>query len=123
MGHARLISFLLIMSPAALGQVGTATLSGTVTDSTGAVIPRVEVLLESNLQQFSRRATTDLRGEYILPALPPGEYKLILRANGFTEEPRTGVALDSGQASTLNVTLQVAGSTQQVQVSEAPPLL
>ena len=101
MRHPPLIS-LLLMSRAALGQVGTATLSGTVTDSTGAVIPGASVLLESALQQFSRSATADSRGEYILPALPPGEYKLTLRANGFAEDTRTGVTLYSGQASTLN---------------------
>ena len=123
MRYPWLIAFFLMVSSAALGQVGTATLSGTVTDSSGAVITGGVVLLESTLQQFSRETLTDSKGEYVIPAIPPGHYKLVIGAKGFADETRTDIQLDSGQASTLNVTLKVAGSTQQVLVSEAPPLL
>ena len=105
------------------GQVGTATLSGTVTDPTGSVIQSAEVVLKSSLQQFSRQAVTEAHGEYVIPAIPPGKYELAIRAKGFADETRTDISLDSGQASTLNVIMNVAGTTQQVVVTEAPPLL
>ncbi len=111
------------LSCAAFGQVGTATLSGTVNDPTGAVITAAELVLKSSQQQFTRQAVTDNRGDYVIPAVPPGSYELTIRAKGFQDETRTGILLDSGQASTLSVTLNVAGATQQVMVSEAPPLL
>jgi len=119
----RLIASYALLCAAAFAQVGTATLSGTVTDSSGGVITGAEVSLESTLQQFRRETVTDSRGEYVIPAIPPGNYKLVVLARGFSDETRTDIPLGSGQASTLNVTLKVAGSTQQVLVSEAPPLL
>ena len=69
------------------------------------------------------RSLSSRNGEYVLPALPPGEYKLQVESSGFLPETRTGVILSSGQASTLNVGLTVAGATEKITVSEAPPLL
>ena len=104
-------------------QVGTATLSGTIADTTGAVLPSAEITLKSTTQQYTRETTTDMRGEYVLPAIPPGSYQLIIKAKGFADETRTSIPLDSGQASTLNVTMNLAGASERVLVSEAPPLL
>src|SRR5262249_9213519 len=102
---------------------GTATLSGTVTDSTGAIIPAAELVLKSTVQQFSRQIVTDTRGEYVIPALPPGHYELVIRAKGFTDETRTDIPLDSGQASTLNVTPRLGGPAREFWVPKPPPLL
>lgn len=104
-------------------QVGTATLSGTVTDPSGASIAQAEVTLESTERQFTRRHTADAQGSYIMTALPPGTYKLAVAAPGFRPENLTDVSLGSGQASTLNVKLSLLAATEQVTVSEAPPLL
>jgi hypothetical protein len=120
MHFIRLIVSIVLLTLQGFGQVGTATLSGTVTDPTGAVIPSAEAVLKSSLQQFSRQT---VHGDYVIPAIPPGKYELAIRAKGFADETRSDISLDSGQASTLNVTMTVAGSTQQVSVSEAPPLL
>jgi hypothetical protein len=104
-------------------QVGTATLSGVIADASGASVPNAEVSLESLLRQFSRKAVSNISGEYVIPAIPPGTYKLIVTAQGFGYETRTDIPLSSGQSSTLNVALTVSGATQQVTVLEAPPLL
>src|SRR6476660_3547916 len=111
---ARVTAFCVLVCGPALSQVGTATLSGTVTDSSGGVITGAAVNLESTVQQFRRQTITDSRGEYVIPAIPPGNYRLVVQANGFSEETRTEIPLGSGQASTLNITLNVAGATQQV---------
>jgi len=118
-----IFSYSLLLSLPGFAQVGTATLSGTVTDASGAVIPGAEVVLKSSLQQFSRQTVTEANGAYVIPAIPPGRYDLAIRAKGFADDTHTDISLDSGQASTLNITMNVAGSTQQVSVSEAPPLL
>ena len=122
MRFIRLIVSIVLLTLPGFGQVGTATLSGTVTDPTGAVIPRAEVVLKRSLQQFSRQSVTEVHGEYVIPAIPPGKYELAIRAKGFADETRTDISLDSGQASTLNIAMNVAGATQQVLVSEAPLL-
>src|SRR5581483_1589157 len=120
------LSLLLLISVGAgalMAQVGTATLSGVVTDASGSSVPNAEVSMESELQKYSRRARTGVSGEYVIPAIPPGTYRLTVQAQGFTNETRTDIPLSSGQSSTLNVVLNVAGATQQVTVVEAPPLL
>ncbi len=104
-------------------QVGTASLGGLVTDPTGSTVPRATVTLDNISQKYTRTTTTNTAGEYKLPALPPGDYKLTVSASGFTSQTETGISLTSGQASTLDVKLTVAGTSQQLTVTEAPPLL
>ncbi len=104
-------------------QVGTASLSGVVTDPTGSVVPNASVTLDSALQKYRRATVTGPTGEYTLPELPPGDYTLVVSAAGFLSATRTGVSLSSGQASTLDVQLSVASAAEQVTVSEAAPLL
>ena len=104
-------------------QVGTATISGAVTDPSGAIVPKVEIVIESTERKFTRQVTTDSLGEYVFTALPPGRYQLTATAPGFREEKFSDVLLSSGQASTLNVKINVLAAAEQVTVSEAPPLL
>ena len=104
-------------------QVGTASLGGLVTDPSGSVVSGASVTLESTSQKYSRPTTTNSAGEYKIPALPPGQYKLTVGASGFSSAAETGINLTSGQASTLDVKLTLAGTSQQVTVTEAPPLL
>jgi hypothetical protein len=104
-------------------QVGTATLSGMVNDPSGASVPKAVVVLESTQRKFSRRSSTDELGAYIFTAVPPGAYQLVASAAGFRDERIADVSLSSGQASTLNVTINLLASSEQVTVTEAPPLL
>ena len=121
---AALAAAWVVLFSSSLGaQVGTAVLSGTVTDPSGAILPKAAVLLESMERRFVRETTTDVLGNYTFTALPPGSYQLVVKVSGFRDEKITEVALSSGQASTLNVTLKVAAATEQVTVTEAPPLL
>src|ERR1700719_614910 len=74
-------------------QMGTATLSGVVTDPSGATVPKAVVVLESTERKFSRRSTTDDLGAYIFTAVPPGAYQLVASASGFREEKISDVSL------------------------------
>jgi len=113
----------LVLAAALPAQVGTAQLKGVVTDATGAVVPNAAIALESTSQKYTRETTTDATGEYVILAIPPGDFELTARAPGFRPEKRTGIALSSGQASSLNVVLAVAATAEEVTVTEAPPLL
>ncbi len=119
------IFFAIAIFPATAlrAQVGTATLSGTVTDPSGSVVAKADLLLESTERKFSRQATTDSLGTYMFTALPPGAYQLSVSAPGFKKEELTAVDLSSGQASTLNASIKLLQSSGQVTVTEAPPLL
>jgi len=104
-------------------QVGTATLSGVVTDSSGAAVPGAQVVLESTLERAIRQTVTDSTGGYVIPALNPGSYQLVVKATSFEGQTLTGIVLTSGQGTTLNVTMGVAKAVTEVNVKAAPPLL
>lgn len=104
-------------------QLGMATLSGSISDPSGAGIPGATVDLMSSTEQASHRLSADSAGKYYIPAIVPGTYQLSVSANGFDSKTITGISLSSGQGSTLNVTLTVGKSVTQVTVNEAAPLL
>src|SRR5690242_5683319 len=113
---------LAVLFPAS-AQVGTASLGGFITDASGASIPNASVTLKSVTQKYERATVSSAGGEYTIPALPPGNYELVVTAAGFAAATKTGIRLSSGQASALDVQLTVAGSNEQITVTEAPPLL
>lgn len=118
-----MLAWTILLTTPVPAQVGTATLSGAVTDPSGGAVPNAQVRLESTERRFIREAATDSVGSYVFSALPPGMYQLIAIAPAFREEKITDVTLSSGQASTLNVSLKLTATTEQVTVTEAPPLL
>src|SRR5436305_13997984 len=87
-----IVIYLLAIAPA-LAQVGTASLGGSVTDPSGSIVPRANITLDSTTQKYSRSTTTNTTGEYKIPALPPGDYKLTVSAPGFAESSQTGISL------------------------------
>jgi hypothetical protein len=111
----------LLIAPA-VGHAQEATLTGTVTDSTGGVLPGVTVtaVLESTGNRFE--TVTDERGIYRIPARV-GAYQLTAELSGFSTVARSGIQLLVGQTATID--LQMAPSTIQetVTVSAAAPLL
>jgi len=72
-------------------QLATATLSGVVSDPSGAGIPAAEVTLRSTLEQASRQTLTDSTGTYVIPAILPGTYELVIKAGGFESQTLTNI--------------------------------
>src|ERR1043166_5475982 len=115
---------LIVSSAVRLGaQMGTATLGGIVTDPSGSAIPNVQVTLASSTEKASRQTVTDAAGQYVIPAITPGTYELIVKAGGFQPQTLTGIVLTSGQGSTLNVSMKISEALQEMTVNAAPPLL
>jgi len=103
--------------------VTTATLSGTVTDATGAVVPQASVRLSSREQGVARVFTTDENGHYTFSQLPPATYSLDIEINGFKKYQQVGIVLDAAQSATQNVTLTLGSATEQVVVNAQASLL
>ncbi len=101
----------------------SASLSGRVTDQTGAVLPGVSVTATNLGTGLSRTATTDSTGAYDLVALPVGQYELRAKKDGFTEQVRTGITLVVGEDATANLQLQLGKVTEQVQVESNVPVV
>jgi hypothetical protein len=111
----------LAARPAAYPQVTGGTFSGTVTDSSGAVIPKAQISIVSVATGVTRVVTTDTAGFYLAPNLLPGTYEITAEAKGFTTEVRTNTTLTVGAQQVLDIRMQVGTVEQKVQVTgEAP---
>ena len=103
------------------GQLPTATILGTVKDSSGAVIPEAKVTARNVDTGISRTANTENDGSYRFSALPVGNYAVDVEHAGFSRESRTGLTLTVGQEAVVNVTLNVGTTAQTVTITgEAP---
>ncbi len=103
----------------ASAQVSGATLSGTVTDPSGAVIAGAQVLIANKATGITRTATTDAAGLYAAPNLQPGPYEVTISAPGFSVTKQENITLTVGAQQTLNVPLKIGEATQTVVVTEA----
>jgi hypothetical protein len=112
---------LVLMPLCASAQVTGATLTGTVTDNTGAVIPNAQVLIRNEATGESRSVSVDSAGVYSAPNLLPGRYDVTFSATGFATAVQKGITLTVGAQQLLNVKMQVGQVNQKVEVSDQPP--
>ena len=115
----RLVFVLLLTASAALAQV--ATLTGRITDQTGAVVPQASVTARAT--DTGLTTTTETTSEGFLsrsPALPPGHYELNVTKQGFVPVKQTGLELTVQQVVRLDITLKVGALTETVEVRPKP---
>src|SRR5262245_12654719 len=99
------------------GQAGsTAQISGTVKDSSGAVLPGVEVTATQTETGISRNTLSNETGFYVLPNLPVGPYRLEIALTGFRTFVQTGIVLQVNSNPVIDATLQVGQLSEQVEV-------
>ena len=96
--------------------VTTATLSGAVTDSSGAVVPQARSGSPA-ARTVSREVYSDAIGHYTFTQLPPSTYNLEIQAKGFETYKQTGIVLDAGESATQNISLTVGSTSQQIVVN------
>src|SRR6202049_1590071 len=105
----------------AFAQVSGATMTGTVSDSSGAVIPNAQVSIKNVSTSQERNVSTDASGFYMAPNLLPGSYEVTVTAPGFSTEVRSGITLTVGAQQVLKITMNVGQVSQKVEVTgEAP---
>lgn len=113
--HLRACLFLLAPM-LAWGQSQNSSISGTVTDPSGAVIPGAELTLTSQQRQSSIKTKTGTDGLYSFPNLEPGSYDVSVTAVGFKPVVQRGVAVTINQLARLDVKLEVGTDIQSVDV-------
>lgn len=118
-----LIVFVLAFGSFAAAQSATTSLHGTVTDTKGAVMVGAKVTLSDPATGFSRETTTGTQGEYQFLELPPATYQLLVKAQGFANTKETGIQLLVRTPGTVNVTMQVAGGVETVEVNATAALV
>jgi hypothetical protein len=114
---------LTLVSLDTAAQDDRAAVTGTITDQSQAAIPDVTVDITSKSKGFHRDTRTNDAGVYSIPGLLVGEYQVTIHKEGFRTEQYPEFTLLVGQTRTINAQLQVASSSQQIQVEEETPAL
>ncbi len=107
----------VVFSAPAHSQVAGATVSGTVSDPSGAAIVGATVSVQNNATGDTREFTTDAAGFYAIPNLAAGTYKVTATAKGFSTAVRTNLVLGVGAQQQLNFSMKVGEAAQSVEVT------
>jgi hypothetical protein len=111
------LAFNVFVSAPAYAQVSGGTLSGVVTDPSGAAIPNEQLAIKNTATGVTRNAITDSAGFYSVPNLLPGSYDVTFSAPGFATVVESNVVLAVGGQRVLNRAMQIGEVTQKVQVT------
>lgn len=106
-----------------LTQVTTGTISGIVTDPTGAVVPGTNITIHNVDTGITRTLTTGSGGRYTAPQLPLGNYEVTAAATGFQTVLRSGITLTVGREAVVDFTLQVGAAAERITVTGELPLI
>ncbi len=118
-----LCALLLLTAGFGYSQAVNATLLGTVTDSSGAIVPAAKVTLTEVNTGVNRSGQTNESGNYTFPDMPPGQYTVTVEVSGFKKETRKDIALTVNSSTRIDVQLTPGNVTETVEVTGAPPLL
>src|SRR5262245_29755790 len=111
------VVLLLVTASFAAAQITSATLSGTIKDETGGVLPGVDVVIRNVDTGLTRNSVTDTNGYFTVPGLPPGKYETRASLQGFRTGVQSDVTLQVGQQAGLNMVLKVGTTEESITVS------
>lgn len=116
-----IVAISLSVTGQAYAQVAGATLTGTVKDPSGGIIPNAQVVITDVATGVTRTVPSNTAGLYIAPNLLPGTYEVKVSAQGFKTQLEKGITLTVGAQQALDFTMQVGQMTQTVEVTTEAP--
>jgi hypothetical protein len=120
---ASLLALTAFFASVSGAQVTTSTIAGTVVDDSGAAVPNAEVTITLGSTGLTRKVNTNDAGEYVVPQLGPGVYRVSAQAQGFQTAVLEAVELQIAQRAIINITLRVGQVTETMTITERPPLV
>src|SRR5436309_959447 len=117
------LSLIMLAFGTAIYAQTSGTIGGIVHDATGGVVPEAAVTATNIGTNQSRSVATDSAGQYVLPLLPLGEYRVRVEKEGFAPFVQQGITLQANSQVEANVALQVRASAEQVTVSSVASLV
>src|SRR5689334_3119127 len=117
------LASLLGFAEVASAQVTTGTISGSVKDGTGAILPNTNVSVLNEDTGISRTMQTDAMGRYLASMLPLGNYRVTVSMDGFQTESRRGIILTVGRQAVVDFAMNVGAISQTVEVTDEAPLI
>src|ERR1051326_3776176 len=109
----------LALTVSANAQIGTSSVTGVVTDSTGAVVANAKVEVKNEATGVVYQGTTSDTGKYALPSLNPGSYAITITAGGFQRYISFHNVLAVGQPLVVNASLKVGAANESVEVESS----
>lgn len=116
--HKLSIAAVLLVLAATAAFAQNATILGTVTDASGAIVPGATITITNTATRVSRVIQSNTAGNYTAPELPIGPYSLKTEQTGFKAYERTGIVLNSNDTVRIDVSMQVGAMSEQVTVTE-----
>jgi len=117
------VCVLLVQSKPTYGQVDEGSITGTVQDASGAVIPNADVVLVNTDQGITLQTKSNASGTYTFSPVRIGHYTLTASAQGFAKTTQKNLVLQVAQTLQVNLSLKLGGTTETVEVNTAPPVL
>ena len=118
---AVLLIISICFSVPARGQVAGGTLSGTITDPSGKLVPQAKVLIRNVATGITTTVTTNSDGFYIAANLLPGDYQVTISAQGFDTEIKSGIRISVGAQQVFDLALRIGTVSNKVEVSTDAP--
>src|SRR5262245_53673768 len=112
-----MLPLLCLLALPALAQEFRSTISGHVTDASGAAVPNAKVTAVNTDSNETTSATTDNAGTYSIPFLRPGNYKVTAAASGFKQYTQAGLTLEAAKVTGVEIHLEVGAVNESVEVT------
>ena len=123
MGFKNLVFGILLAASVAFAQTDRGIINGTVTDTTGASVPEARVVATNTATNVSFSTQTTSTGDFSIPTLPVGTYRLRIEKQGFKAATRADIIVAAGSTVSINAQLEVGAVTETIEVAATLELL
>ena len=113
----------LVCFQSAPAQTTFGSITGVITDPSGAAVPNAQIIVVNQDTGFTRRQSTAVNGVFTVPDLMPGTYRVRIEKSGFNAQEKPGVLLDANHVVTVDVQMTVWATTTQIEVQGTVPVI